>query len=78
MLNLLWWVWLVVLTMAGALLGIYCWALSDENKRLQAILDADPDCHQCHLVETVKAQGRALDLAWDQIDQLHREKARTT
>ena len=75
--NLLWWLWLVALTMAGVLLGIYCWALSDENKRLQAIVDAEPACHGCAVIENCKTQGRALDVAWDQIDQLHRaQKAR--
>lgn len=70
--------WLACLTVAWVGLAIYCWALSDENRRLQAALDADPDCHQCQLVETCKAQGRALDVAWTEIDQLHREKARAT
>jgi hypothetical protein len=78
MLDILWWLWLVVLTMVGALLGIYTWALSDENRRLQAVLDADPDCHQCQLVEKCRNQGRMLDAAWADIEALHREKARTT
>jgi len=74
MLTTLWWLWLVVLTMAGVLLGVFCWALSDENTRLQRLVDADPDCHQCEVVRQCTRQGEQLNIAWGQLDHLHAER----